>query len=229
MRLRKDGMATRKRILQAACQVFGEKGFRDATHEEICKRAGTNIAAVNYHFGDKETLYVEAWRLAFQRSLKAHPPDGEVPPDASAEERLRGRVFAIMQRIIDPQSYEFDIVHKELANPTGLLAEVMKASIEPIQRHMASIVRELLGEKAPEQQVFLCEMSIMSQCFHPMIHQRHHKALPQGPQSSCPPPLDMDIDILADHVTRFSLAGIREIRRRLENGDLAELERHDDI
>jgi AcrR family transcriptional regulator len=73
--------ATQADLLDAACRTFAEKGYRDATIAEICQRAGANIAAVNYYFRDKETLYVEAWRLAFKRSLEAHPPDGGVPPD----------------------------------------------------------------------------------------------------------------------------------------------------
>jgi len=61
---RKGGVATRKRLLAAAGRVFAEKDYRRATIAEICRLAGTNIAAVNYHFGDKETLYREAKRLS---------------------------------------------------------------------------------------------------------------------------------------------------------------------
>src|SRR5581483_5080148 len=57
---------TQKRLLQAAGQVFAEKGYEAATVREICRRAKVaNIAAVNYYFGDKEKLYVTAVREAF--------------------------------------------------------------------------------------------------------------------------------------------------------------------
>ena len=52
----------------------------------------------------------------------------------------------------------------------------------------------------------------MSQCMHTMIHKRHRKVLGK----SCPIPDDLSVDALADHITRFSLAGIREVRRRIE-------------
>ena len=64
-RQRKDAKETRRRLLAAAAEVFAEKGFWEATHAEICRKAKANTAAVNYHFGTKECLYVEAWRHSF--------------------------------------------------------------------------------------------------------------------------------------------------------------------
>ena len=126
-----DGQDTRRRLLQAASEIFADKGFQRSTIAGICRRAGANVAAANYHFGGKENLYVEAWRFAFQKSLDAHPPDGGVPSDAPAEERLRGTISSIMRRITDPESHDLDIMHKEIANPTGLLHEARKDAMEP--------------------------------------------------------------------------------------------------
>src|SRR4030042_1440789 len=87
---RKGAAKTPKSLLAAASEVFGEKGYRDATIAEICERAGANVAAVNYHFGDKETLYTEAWRHSFSESMKTHPPGGGVSEAAPHDESLRG-------------------------------------------------------------------------------------------------------------------------------------------
>jgi AcrR family transcriptional regulator len=211
---------TQAQLLEAACEVFAKKGYRRATIAEICKRGGANIAAVNYYFRNKESLYAEAWRLAFQRSLEAHPPDGGIPSTASSEERLHGYILSLMRRIIDPENHEFEIVRKELAHPTGLLAEVMRASIEPVGKALSGIVGEMLGHKASDRQVRLCQMSIMAQCLHPMMRERFRKLLPA--HASEPSPLNAGIESIAEHVTRFSLAGIQELRRRLDNGQLDE-------
>src|SRR5271169_1436643 len=48
---------TRTELLEAAGHVFAEQGFHRATGKEICERAGTNTAAVNYYFGGMEGLY----------------------------------------------------------------------------------------------------------------------------------------------------------------------------
>ena len=94
---RKDAQETRQRLLAAAAEVFAQKGFWETTHAEICEKAKANTAAVNYHFGSKENLYVEAWKYAFEKSVEAHPPEGGVAPDAPVQERLHGRVLAFMQ------------------------------------------------------------------------------------------------------------------------------------
>ena len=61
---------TKERLLKAASEIFAEKGFRDATVAEICEAAEANIAAVNYHFGNKETLYDEVWLRAFTLAVE---------------------------------------------------------------------------------------------------------------------------------------------------------------
>ncbi|MBI4773778.1 MAG: CerR family C-terminal domain-containing protein [Deltaproteobacteria bacterium] len=218
----RDSASTKERLLEAACNVFAAKGFRDATVAEICEEAGANIAAVNYHFRDKETLYAEAWRLAFQRSLAVHPPDGGVDEKAPAEERLRGRILSLVRRIVDPESLEFAIVHKELANPTGLLVKVILESLEPLRHALEGIVRELLGDGASQRQVQLCHMSIRGQCFDLLSREQWRKLFAKAEVNFGPPPLEAGIEAITDHITLFSMAGIRELRRRIENGELRE-------
>ncbi|MFW5798481.1 MAG: TetR/AcrR family transcriptional regulator, partial [Planctomycetota bacterium] len=93
---------TPTRLLEAAIDTFADKGYHNATVAEICSAAGANVAAVNYHFGSKQNLYVAAWRKAFQDSVAAHPPDGGVPPGASARRRFRARIGSVMHRVLDP-------------------------------------------------------------------------------------------------------------------------------
>jgi AcrR family transcriptional regulator len=214
-RQRKDAQETRQRLLAAAAEVFAEKGFWEGSHAEICAKARINTAAVNYHFGGKEKLYVEAWKHAFTESIQAHPPDGGIRPEAPAAQRLRGRILAFMQRIADPNNHEVEIMHREMANPTGLLIEALPAALEPERQAFRSIIRELLGDDVSEQETTFCEMSLMGQCFGPMLHLRRarlgsHVPRPPGP------PLQFGVEELAEHIIRFSLAGIGAVRAQAQ-------------
>ena len=220
---RRDGQETRRHLLESACNIFAAKGFWEATIAEICEKAKANQAAANYYFGGKEALYVESWRYAFEKSLKNYPLDGGVAPDAPVEERFRGRILAIMRRITDPGSHDFDMVHKEMANPTGLLAGVEEESMAMKFRDFRPIVREFLGQGATEQDVRLCHMSIRAQCFGPLLRERRRKMSLKGPKLPGLEPILDEVETLADHVTRFSLAGIREVKNRIaERGISAE-------
>ena len=57
---RKNLDGTREKLLEAAAAVFAETGYHGATVRQICARAGTNVALVNYYFGDKMGLYTDA-------------------------------------------------------------------------------------------------------------------------------------------------------------------------
>jgi AcrR family transcriptional regulator len=202
--LRECSKKTCRNLLAAAVDVFAEKGYRNATVAEICSLAKANIAAVNYHFGDKETLYREAWRYAFSESIKAHPPDAGVSDASPPEERLRGQITALLQRISDRKNKEFLIVLKEMTNPTGLLHEIMREMLLPLQKRMQATIRELLGPHASDMQIQFCEVSIISQCVNPMV-------LKKKEDRNAPPGIK-NVKAYVDHVVRFSLAGIHKMQ-----------------
>ncbi len=206
---------TRDRLLESARDVFAEKGFSDATVKEICEHADANIAAVNYYFGSKEELYVEAWESAFRESLRAHPPDGGVPEDAPAEERLFGRIRAMVHNVADEENQAFRIADKEMAKPTCLLHEVQQECVKPLMEEMHAVISELLGPQATEKDVYFCQTSVAAQCFGVLRHMRFHRRTEQPH----PPPMEYvirDIDGYAEHVGRFALAGIRATRDAIE-------------
>ncbi len=55
------GEQTKQHLLDAAQKLFAEHGFRKTSVRDIAKEAGSNVAAVNYHFGSKENLYHEVF------------------------------------------------------------------------------------------------------------------------------------------------------------------------
>jgi TetR/AcrR family transcriptional regulator, regulator of cefoperazone and chloramphenicol sensitivity len=211
---RADGQETRSKLLLAAAEIFAKKGFWDTTNANICEKAGVNTASVNYHFSSKENLYIEAWKYSFVKSISKYPPDGGISHTANIQERLYGRILSFMQRIADPETHDFEIIHKEMANPTGLLSEVIESNIEPIDREFGAIFKELLGSRASEQQIHFCQMSVMSLCFGPMLHLRQRRIEPEKmlPRK---PPMEFGIDELAEHITHFSLVGLLGIRSEI--------------
>lgn len=53
---------TRERILDAAERLFMAHGYEGTSMRLITRAAGVNLAAVNYHFGSKESLMQEVFR-----------------------------------------------------------------------------------------------------------------------------------------------------------------------
>ncbi|MFC4561999.1 TetR/AcrR family transcriptional regulator [Nocardiopsis mangrovi] len=62
-----DRASTRERLIEWAVRMFGERGIEATSMRALTEAAGTNIAAVNYHFGSKEGLL----RAAVDQTMRA--------------------------------------------------------------------------------------------------------------------------------------------------------------
>ena len=199
---------TRRHLLEAAGEVFAEVGYRDATVREICQRAGANVAAINYHFGDKENLYEEVLRYAQGKALEKYPLLLGVAETARPEERLHAFVLSILSRIFDkgPTSWHGRLMSREMIEPTAVLDSLMEERIRPLSDTLRKIVAEILRCPMTDERVASCAISVFSQCVfykhcRPVVIRLFPEHLPGDPAA---------IAKLAAHITRFSLVAMRD-------------------
>ena len=199
---------TRQQLLEAAGVVFAERGFRNTTVREICQRAGANIAAVNYHFGDKEKLYLEVFRYSRQKELERFPQlqkRSEQPP----EKQLHGFILALLQRIFDTgeASWHGQLMLREMIEPTSALDFVVAEKIRPMSQHLREIVAEILGLRVDDERVRRCSFSVVSQSVFYCHCRPVVERLDDGESFDA-----KSLEKLAEHITKFSLAGLKGFR-----------------
>src|SRR5262245_28292153 len=124
---------TRRRIVEAAGPRFAEKGFDATSVREITEAAGTNVAAVNYHFRSKEELYVATVRHAAESCVNASPvprwPEGTPP-----EQRLHDFLRAFLGRFLgrDVPAWHRLLIFREVAAPRpGACEEFVRQFVRP--------------------------------------------------------------------------------------------------
>jgi AcrR family transcriptional regulator len=191
-----------RRLLEAAGQVFAEKGYEGATVREICQRAEVNVASVNYYFRDKERLYIEAVKAACRRQADQGPLP-EWPPGVPAEQKLRDYILAFSRRMVgDQESWPRELFLREMAHPTAACLENVRDNIRPDALKLAGILAELLPD-VPESKVRLVAFSIVGQCIFYKVAGPIISGLFGEEELR-----SYDAEGLAEHITRFSLAAL---------------------
>jgi len=198
---------TRAKLLAAAAEVFAERGFEAATVREISRRAGANIAAVNYHFRDKLGLYREVLHAAVSPVGRVARSvfDREMTP----EETLRAAIKFMLLRLygLDRPALPFRLLRHELIHPTPVLAQVVDEVLRPTYNRWRATISAMLGLPPDHEKVRLCAHSLMGQVmFYPQA--RAVLAL-LWPQMKATPE---QLERIADHIADFSLAYLRAER-----------------
>ena len=203
---------TKVRLLETAGMVFAEKGFRAATVREICQRAGVNLAAVNYHFGDKERLYIESVKRAhFCRGQQLPMPSW--PDETPAQTRLRDVIRGLLERMLSAPdtAWHGQLMMRELQQPTAACAELVQDYMRPQFELMRSILQELLPEETTDEKLRLITFGIVGQCLHFRLGRKVIGMLT--------PPEELrrfQADYLAEHIADWTLAAIAGLRLREE-------------
>lgn len=216
------GEETRNRLIAAATEVFLADGLRAARVQEIARRAGARLSAINYHFGGKDGLYEAVLRhhaaLAVQQMPLASPE-----PDQPPRARFDFAIRALVGRMLDvsADSRIGPLMLREMVSPTPALDLLIQQFTRPQAEQLRAIVDAVLGDGVPRIARARALLSIFGQCAvyitgRPLITRLFPEALTE------PPPLDA----IARHVADFSWAGLMALRQ--ESGPVPDDEEHRD-
>jgi AcrR family transcriptional regulator len=207
----KDDQETRQRVLDAAAQLFAERGYNHVSIRDICAAANANVAAVNYYFHDKWSLYEELIRTVIEGAKRIQEAAHASLPGTPPEEKLRNYIHAFLQHGLAPgkekQSWQGRLMGREMVEPTPGLDLFISEVIRPNSQRVGEMIAELTGLEPDDWRVGACVGSVQTQMvgyFGPVV-KRIAPSLEFTPEV---------ITAIADHITKFSLAGIRAVAQQ---------------
>jgi len=201
--------ATEARILETAGHVFAETGFQAAKVRDICARAGVNLAAINYHFGDKLGLY----NAVLQHALCAAGAEAEfdpVLPGRTPESKLRAFVLGLLRHMYgqDRPGWPVRLLTHELAQPTPAFDGVVEQVMRPRHEAIRKLVGSVIGRPPEDRQTRFCAQSVMGQ----IILYAHGREVIKRlwPDFQFTPEA---LEEIATHIASFSYAALKSFAR----------------
>ena len=194
---------TKARLLEAAGEEFAEKGFEAARVRSICRRAGANLAAINYHFGDKERLYVEA-------VLEAHRCGTEMLPESLLAEgdpaaQLRMYIHHFLGHVLAMKGHpkwHHTLLLREMLEPTSASETLVREAIRPRFERLEAILRRVCPEANPRR-LHALAFSVIGQCLHYKMARAVSERLIGTEAYEA-----LDVEFLTGHITAFCLAAL---------------------
>lgn len=197
---------TRERLREAARTLFSERGFHKVTVREVCDAAKANVAAINYHFGDKLGLYMDLIDEAIVIMRESNRLAEEAGRGLPADERLRAFIHVFLGRLMgagSKKTWLSQIMAREMDDPTPAMTRVVKEVIEPRMVYLGQAIAEMLDCPTDDPRVKRCFASIQGQVLIYRPHLVREKFLGSFDQH--------DAEAIAEHIATFSLAGIRAL------------------
>jgi AcrR family transcriptional regulator len=200
----------RQRLLEAAGQVFAEQGFERATGKEICDRAGTNSAAINYYFGGMDGLYAAVLHEAHNHFVTFEDVAAAVAGKTGALVKLEAIMALIVRMLTIPVgSWALRVIGREIVAPSSALESLRENEFLPKMGILKAIVSELMGLPETHPAVARGCISVMAPCFLLLLFDRAtlQRALPN--LSLAPE----DAAALARHLVTFAVAGLKGVAK----------------
>ncbi|MCL1857483.1 MAG: TetR/AcrR family transcriptional regulator [Kiritimatiellaeota bacterium] len=198
---------TRDRLLAVASDMFAALGYSQTRTQDICREAGTNPAAVNYHFGGKDGLYKAVWEYA----LTVAVGEAEAKAISHNEDRewLYHFIYASILAVFDigPKTNFRKLMQHELRNASGMADDIMERHMSPRMIEMEKRMRRIMGSSVSDFQVRCALAAIYSQCTALNLSRHLSRRL-----FGDAPPTDEDARRFAREMCAFIIGGVRAIK-----------------
>ena len=133
-------MNTREQILEAAWELYSDRGFEDVSVRDVTTAAGVNLASVSYHFGGKEGLMQETVKRCMNpiNSYRIQLLEQEIAKYGGEEKLpLRSILEAFMRPLVMPE---------ECGVQSGLMLRLVARYLIESDYAIPSVSRDLYTE-----------------------------------------------------------------------------------
>jgi AcrR family transcriptional regulator len=202
---RMDGDATRARILDTAGRLFAERGYAQTTSKAICERAECNMAAVNYHFGSRDDLYLAVLEEVHKHLISLDALQ-QIARKAISPQKKLGLFLdkLIIALLDDQQSWYSRVWAREVLSPSPLLPTIIRNEAQPKFNILSTIISELCGIPAGHPALARCTLSVIAPCMVLLIVNR-------DVARTILPIFERPAAELVEHMKRFVFAGLDAI------------------
>ncbi len=159
---------TRERLLKSAEQLFAQRGYDAVSVREITKTAKSNLASVNYHFGNKKTLYLnvfrELWmprarciRECFVQNLARFDDTSPASVIQSLAESIIKGPLSDAERLC-----HFQLMIREITKPSEAFEMVTKETMKPTIEGLEKLLQPYMNEGIDKERTLLNLLSVFS-------------------------------------------------------------------
>lgn len=181
------GDETRRRIIDAAIRLFGERGFEGASTRDIAQAAGVNAPALQYYFDNKEGVYRACAEYIADGSWQHFRPTVEAAQEVLDRNGDRDALIEafgkIQDAIADHMIANFDaqhrrlfIAHEQAGHSPSVLFDIMDRNVKTRLREVgAELLARLTGLPANDQLTLVRLMTLHGQIM--VFHIAHKSSL----------------------------------------------------
>ena len=160
-------IGTKERLFSAAIRIFAERGYREATVRDICRLAGAaNVNAVNYYFGNKESLYRSILDTMFAEIQKRSDARAMKNRNRTGREHLRDLIGEYCAVIFSGGETAADLMRifiAEMIRPSPYLDEMVEKYTLVHVGEFLGVLRDIMGQDTPQEVLRDCGASIVGQ------------------------------------------------------------------
>lgn len=214
---RRDGEASRERILLAALRLFAAQGYKNTSTREIATAAQVNVAALNYYFGDKAGLYRATFGVPEGILSHAHAPhdtQGFSRPGLPLGQAMHEFFSEFLRPLASGEVFLWGLRlrYREMVDPTGVWQEHLDTIIGPMHAALRRVLCREFDRLRPDADIERLAFCIIGMAVHFIIG--HPVVMHISPHLLRD---EAAVQVLADRIATYACDLIHAEARRRES------------
>lgn len=202
---RMDGRETEEKIIECAGQLIAEKGFASVTSKEICRAAGVNLAAVNYHFGSRGGLYLAVLENVQQYLIELQQLIDLYESDLAPRQKMEKFINFLAGNAFRKNEWQISVWVREVMNPSPMLEKIFQKEALPKIFVIMKIFSEYTGYTADDPRLYSGIITLAAP-FAVCLLGRHHSLRREMP-------VHIPIETMAENIKQLALANLENLKR----------------